>query len=311
MIALVTQLSDAENQAWLALFKEQMPAEEIVIFSQMNNEQRLACDIAIIANPLLEHLESLPNLVWVHSLWAGVESLVKAVEKMKLTLVRLIDPMLSQTMAEAALAWTLYLHRDMPKYAKQQSQKIWHQIEYTEPKDRHISILGLGALGQEAAKVLSAQGFKVSGWSYSPKTLEGVDCYHGEEGLQTMLTNTHILICLLPLTDMTSGLINREFIAHLPDGAQLINFARGGIVNSTDLFAALDAGKLDHAVLDVFEQEPLTCDSEYWQHEKVTVLPHISAQTNPVSASKIVAKNIDKYRQQGIIPDGVDMGKGY
>ncbi|WP_438463688.1 2-hydroxyacid dehydrogenase [Marinomonas sp. PE14-40] len=311
MIALVTQLSDAKNQAWLALFKEQMPAEDIVIFSQMNHEQRLACDIAIIANPLLEQLESLPNLVWAHSLWAGVESLVKAVKKMKLTLVRLIDPMLSQTMAEAALAWTLYLHRDMPKYAKQQSQKVWHQIEYIEPKDRHVSILGLGALGQEAAKVIQAQGFNVSGWSYSQKNLEGVSCYHGEEGLQTMLTETHILICLLPLTDMTRGLINREFIAHLPDGAQLINFARGGIINSNDLFAALDAGELDHAVLDVFEQEPLTSESEYWSNDKVTVLPHISAQTNPVSASRIVATNINNYRQQGIVPEGVDVGKGY
>lgn len=311
MIALVTQLSDAENQAWLALFKEQMPTEDVVIFSQMNNEQRLTCDIAIIANPLLEQLESLPNLVWVHSLWAGVESLVKAVEKMKLTLVRLIDPMLSQTMAEAALAWTLYLHRDMPKYAKQQSQKVWHQLAYIEPKDRHVSILGLGALGQEAAKVLRAQSFKVSGWSYSQKTLEGVSCFHGEEGLQAMLTDTHILICLLPLTDMTNGLINREFIGHLPDGAQLINFARGGIINSADLFTALDTGKLDHAVLDVFEQEPLSHDSEYWQHEKITVLPHISAQTNPVSASRIVAMNVNTYRQHGVVPEGVDMGKGY
>ena len=311
MIALVTQLSDSDNQYWLSLFQAIILDEKVLLLSQMSEQQKQKCDIAILANPKLSDIEQLPNLSWTHSLWAGVESLVEPMGKLGLPLVKLTDPKLSLAMAEAVLAWSLYLHRDMPKYAKQQTQKCWHQVEYIEPQNRHISILGLGALGQEAAKVLKVQGFKVSGWSYSKKQLENVTCYHGQHGLQAMLKDTHILVCLLPLTKETQGLINKDLIDQLPDGAKIINFARGGIVNDLDLFKALDSGKLDHAVLDVFAQEPLACDSAFWEHEKITVLPHISAQTNPTSASKIVASNIANYRKTGLIPDGVNAQKGY
>lgn len=310
MIALVTQLCETENNQWLSILNDSM-GDDVKLLHTMTASEKRACDIAIIANPKVDDIKQLPNLIWVQSLWAGVESLVKPMQEMGLPLVRLIDPMLSQAMAEAALAWTLYLHRDMPQYAKQQSQKKWHQIEYTEPKNRHVSILGLGALGQEAAKVLSKQGFKVSGWSYSSKQIDNVTCYHGKQGLATMLQDTHILICLLPLTEDTRHLLGADLFSQLPDGAQLINFARAGIVKQTDLFSALDVGKLGHAVLDVFEEEPLPADSVYWENENITVLPHISAQTNPYSASEIVANNILHYQKTGVIPGGVNMNRGY
>jgi len=311
MIALVTQLSETENQQWLSLLNDLICDDEVKFLDTMTLSEKQTCDIAIIANPRVEELTLLPNLIWVQSLWAGVESLIKPVQELNLPLVRLIDPMLSQAMAEAALAWVLYLHRDMPQYAKQQFQKKWHQIDYTEPKNRHVSILGLGALGQEAAKVLSRQGFRVSGWSYSNKQIDNVSCYHGEQGLQNMLQDTHILICLLPLTRETKHLLGADLFAQLPTGAQLINFARAGIVNRSDLFSALETGKLAHAVLDVFEEEPLPADSIYWNNENITVLPHISAQTNPYSASEIVANNVLNYRKTGVIPGGVNINKGY
>lgn len=311
MIALVTQLNAAENQQWLALLSASLPNEEVTLLSDMTESDKQQCDIAIIANPKLDDLKQLPNLSWVHSLWAGVESLVKPMQEINLPLVRLIDPKLSQAMAEAVLAWTLYLHRDMPLYAKQQSLKQWHQIDYVEANDRHVSILGLGALGLEAAKVLSDQGFSVSGWSNSQKQVDNVTCYCGEQGLKTMLADTHILVCLLPLTDGTHHLLGKNVFDLLPDGAQLINFARAGVVNRPDLFEALESGKLAHTVLDVFEEEPLPKNSEYWENDSITVLPHISAQTNSGSASKIVANNIIKYRESGVIPEGVNMKKGY
>jgi len=214
-------------------------------------------------------------------------------------------------MAEAALAWSLYLHRDMHRYAQFQAQKTWHQIDYVEPKNRHISVLGLGALGQEAAKALSLQGFKVSGWSNSKKQIDTIACYQGEEGLKAMLKDTHILICLLPLTPDTKNLLNDHFFAQLPYGAQVINFARAGVIDRQALFTALDSGKLSHSVLDVFEEEPLPQDSPYWTHPSITVLPHISAQTNPYSASQIVANNVLNYRETGVIPGGVNINKGY
>lgn len=311
MIALVTQLSETENHQWLSLLNTLISDDEVKLLDTMTSSEKQACDIAVIANPNVDDLNQLPNLVWVQSLWAGVESLIKPMQDLGLPLVRLIDPMLSQAMAEAALAWTLYLHRNMPQYAKQQSHKKWHQIDYTEAKNRHVSILGLGALGQEAASVLSGQGFRVSGWSYSSKQLDNVSCYHGKHGLATMLQDTDILICLLPLTQDTRHLLGKDLFSQLPKGAQLINFARAGIIKQADLFSALDEGRLDHAVLDVFEEEPLPVDSIYWENEKITVLPHISAQTNPYSASEIVANNILHYQKTGVIPGGVNINKGY
>lgn len=310
MIALVTQLCEAENTMWLSLLNSVI-SEDVKLLATMTVAEKTHCDLAIIANPRVEDLKQLPSLVWVQSLWAGVESLVVPMQALGLPLVRLIDPKLSQAMAEAALAWTLYLHRDMPQYAKQQSQRLWHQIDSIEAQDRHVSILGLGALGQEAAKVIAQQGFKVSGWSYSQKSLEDVECFSGDTGLKEMLAQTHILICLLPLTKETHQLLDYHVFRQLPYGAQLINFARAGIVKSSDLFEALDSGLLSHAVLDVFEQEPLPETSDYWDNENITVLPHISAQTNPHSASDIVARNILNYRNNGVIPDGVNINKGY
>ena len=310
MIALVTQLCEAENTMWLSLLNSVI-SEDVKLLATMTITEKTHCDLAIIANPRVEDLKQLPSLVWVQSLWAGVESLVVPMQALGLPLVRLIDSKLSQAMAEAALAWTLYLHRDMPQYAKQQSQRLWHQIDYIEAQDRHVSILGLGALGQEAAKVIAQQGFKVSGGSDSQKSLEGVECFSGDTGLKAMLAQTHILICLLPLTKETHQLLGHQVFRQLPYGAQLINFARAGIVNSSDLFEALDSGLLSHAVLDVFEQEPLPETSVYWDNENITVLPHISAQTNPHSASDIVARNILNYRNNGVIPDGVNINKGY
>ncbi len=311
MIALVTQLCETENQQWLSLLNDLICDDEVKLLGSMTVADRQSCDIAIVANPKIDDLTQLPNLIWVQSLWAGVESLIKPMQELDLPLVRLIDPMLSQAMAEAALAWTLYLHRDMHRYAQFQAQNTWHQINYVEPKNRHVSILGLGALGQEAAKVLSRQGFRVSGWSYSNKQIDNVTCYHGEQGLQNMLQDTHILICLLPLTRETKHLLGGDLFTQLPSGAQLINFARAGIVNRSDLFSALETGKLAHAVLDVFEEEPLPADSVYWNNENITVLPHISAQTNSHSASEIVANNVLNYRKTGVIPGGVNINKGY
>ena len=310
MIALVTQLNDAENQHWLGLLNNKLD-NSVKLLSVMTSSEKEGCDIAIVANPKVEDLSQLPNLKWAQSLWAGVESLVKPMQDLGLPLVRLIDPMLSQAMAEAALAWTLYLHRDMHQYAKFQQQKTWMQLDYIEPKNRRVSILGLGALGCEAAKLLSAQGFNVSGWSFSNKQIDRVTSYQGEQGLETMLQQTDILICLLPLTPQTRHLINASFLQKLPKGAQLINFARAGIIDSNALFDALHSAQLSHAVLDVFEEEPLPESSPYWSHQGITVLPHISAQTNPISASEIVAQNILNYRQTNVIPDGVNINKGY
>ena len=311
VIPFVGMPGDANATEWVAALQRAIPESRIVAFDELNAEEKARCTVAIVANPRSADLQQLTRLQWVHSVWAGVEGLVRALSNTSVTIVRLVDPALADTMAEAALAWTLYLHRDMPAYAQQQRQRQWQQQPYTAPQKRTVGLLGLGALGEAAAKRLASAGFRVCGWSHGRKSLPCVHCFAGKEGLQAMLVQTDILICLLPLTLQTEGLLDAQRLGWLRVGASLINFARGAIINDADLRAALDQGHLSHAVLDVFDIEPLPADRWQWAHPHVTVLPHCSAPTNMETASQIVAARIRAYLATGVIPAGVDRDKGY
>ncbi|MBC3916120.1 glyoxylate/hydroxypyruvate reductase A [Undibacterium sp. CY18W] len=310
-IPFIAAANYAQAGAWVNALQAAMPAERIVAFDAMSDEDKLACQVAIVANPNPADLQQLPQLEWIHSVWAGVERLVVDLGDTHLKIVRLVDPQLANTMAEAVLAWTLYLHRDMPAYAKQQAQQIWQALDYVRPQQRRISLLGLGALGEAAAVSLLRAGFQVAGWSRHRKAIDGVNCFAGADELPVMLAQTDILVCLLPLTPDTRSLLNASTLAALPKGASLINFARGAIINDADLHAALDSGHLAHVVLDVFEVEPLPVSQWQWQHPSVTLLPHCSAPTDRQTASQIVAGNILRYRQSGVLPLTIDVQRGY
>lgn len=310
-IAFVSQGDAASVAAWLQALRTAMPQEHILAFAALDAAQRARCRVAIVANPDPAQLKLLPQLQWVHSVWAGVERLVADLGDSGLQLTRLVDPRLAATMAEAVLAWTLYLHRDMPAYARQQRVAQWLPQEYVLPEQRRIGLLGLGALGEAAAQALRQARFPVSGWSRSARTVAGIQTYSGREGLAQMLAHSDILVCLLPLTADTRGLLDAQQLARLPAGAQLINFARGPIIDDVALQAALDSGHLRHAVLDVFAIEPLPSTAWQWTHPQVTVLPHCSAPTDSQTASAIVAANIALYRATGEIPANVDLRRGY
>jgi glyoxylate/hydroxypyruvate reductase A len=310
-IAFVGQGDAAMVSGWLAALNAAMPNERVVAFADLDQAGRARCKLAIVANPDPAELKLLPQLAWVHSVWAGVERLVADLGGSGLQLTRLVDPQLSAAMAEAVLAWTLYLHRDMPRYVRLQRERRWQPQPYVPADRRTVGILGLGALGEEAARALLQARFKVCGWSRSPRQLDGVQSFSGEAGLAAMLGMSDILVCLLPLTAETRGLLDAARLAMLPAGAGLINFARGPIVDDAALRQALDARRLRHAVLDVFAVEPLPPDSWHWGHPEVTVLPHISAPTDRESAAAIVAGNVRRYRQTGEIPANVDLRRGY
>ena len=310
-IPFISQLSESEQQEWLSKLNKAMPELNILLASDIPQHQREFCQIAIVADPDPTQVSKFKGLKWIQSLWAGVEGLMKAFKEPSFSLVRLIDPHLGKTMAEAVLAWTLYLHRDMPAYRQQQAIKQWRQLEYTSAEDRTICFLGLVSLGQISAENLAQQGFNVLGWSQKEKVIKGIETYCDESGLKAMLAKCDIVICLLPLTPNTRHLLNAERFSYLPKGASVINFARGGIIQNEDLIEKLNSGHLKHAVLDVFEQEPLSSNSVYWQHDKITVLPHISAPTNPDTACEIVTANIQEYFKSGLIPPTVSMAKGY
>jgi len=312
IVPFVSSASAGEQAVWLSeLPKSLSPFATVKPLAELTSDETANAKVAIVANPHVEDLVRLPNVEWVHSLWAGVEKLAAELPADGPKIVRMTDPQMAETMSEAVLAWTLYLHRDMPRYAQQQRAGIWQDHRLKLPGDRRVSVLGLGKLGQAAALRLKANGFSVAGWSRTPKTLEGIQTFHGQDGLKTILGQTDIAVLLVPLTPETHGLLDMTALGHLPRGASLINFARGPILNTAALLQHLDSGQLDHVVLDVFDEEPLPSGAPFWSHPKVTVLPHISAPTIPETACRILARNIRAYLEDGVIPEHVDRKRGY
>ncbi|MFT5757409.1 MAG: glyoxylate/hydroxypyruvate reductase A [Alteromonadaceae bacterium] len=309
--AFISQLPKEEQQRWLDKLNAKLTHITLVNFCELSTIEKQACTIAVVANPNPKDLMDLPKLVWVQSLWAGVERLVAELGQPSFAISRLVDPMLASTMSEAVLAWTLYLHRGMPNYLAQQKKAIWQQLAYKRASERHVGILGLGELGQCSAQVLVKNGFKVSGWSYTQKTIVGVECLFSPKGLDKLVAQADIIVCLLPLTTDTRALINGEFLAKMKQGASMINFARGAIINHKNLIEKLNDRHIEHAVLDVFEHEPLDKNSELWQHPNITILPHISAPTHLESASHIVAQRINDFVSTGKLPPCIDVTKGY
>ena len=311
IIPFVSRLNETEENRWLHIFHKAMPDAQIKKIAGLSESEKRQVEVAIVANPNPDELSSLSNLKWVQSLWAGVERLISELPDESIKIVRLSDPQLAITMAEAVLAWSLYLHRNMPLYQKQQQQKQWQKHEVLLPSERTISILGLGLLGKSAAKKLIQQNFNVCGWSRTKTEIEGVETFSGMENLKQVLEKSNILIILLPLTAETENLLNEESLSYLPDRASIINFARSRIIDHQALLNHLDTRHISHAVLDVFDTEPLPQTSPFWDHPSITVLPHISAPTNMKTASDIVAENINQFIDTGDIPQSVNRGQGY
>lgn len=311
VIAFLSRMPPAYQRPYLDALRAALPGETIAPLADLSAAQRELAPIAIVANPDPADVAALPGLQWIQSLWAGVESLVAALPANSPPIMRLIDPEMSRTMAEAVLAWTYYLQRHMPRYARQQSHRVWQQQVYRKPSQTAVGLLGLGELGQAAAARLRDAGFAVSGWSRSPKAIDGIRTYAGDEGLDAMLCASDIVVSLMPLTPQTRGMLDVRRLGQMKPGAALINFSRGPIVVTDALVAALDRAHLSHAVLDVFDVEPLPVESSLWTHPCVTVLPHISAPTDHETAAQVIAANILDFRATGRIPGNVDRARGY
>lgn len=311
IVPFVSGCDEETTNLWLEHLQGQMNEYKIIPFEELSEEQKLSSTIAIVANPNPKDIAQLKNLKWIQSLWAGVEKLLQDLPNSSFKIVRMTDPQLANTMAQSVLSWTLYLHKNMPLYLKQQKQKQWKQHIETLPEERNILVLGLGNLGEKSAKKLKENGFSVSGWARSKKEIEGVEPFYGEYGLTQALKGADIVVCLLPLTDETKNLLDKSKLDLLHKKASIINFARGAIIDYEYLAKKLDNKELCHAVLDVFDIEPLATSSSLWENENITVLPHISAPTNMKTASKIASKNILEYFEKGIIPTFVDIKKGY
>jgi glyoxylate/hydroxypyruvate reductase len=226
----------------------------------------------------------------VLSLWAGVERIVGNATLTQ-PLCRMVDPALTMGMVEWVVGHTLRHHLGMDRHIVNPNH-IWDATVPPLARERPIAMLGMGALGTACAKALSALSFPVLGWSRSPKTLSDIPCVHGEAGLRSVLKSAQIVVTLLPKTPDTENLLNISRLALLPDGAVILNPGRGALIDDDALLAELTSGRLGHATLDVFRTEPLPADHPFWAHPRVTITPHIAADTRPDSAANVITENI-------------------
>jgi glyoxylate/hydroxypyruvate reductase A len=312
LVPFVRRHEDGPHPELLDALRQSLPHHDVVELADIDPSRLDEVTVAVVDGPSEEQLAMLPNLQLVQSTWAGVETIIPSVPE-HVGIARMIDPQLGETMAEAVLAWTLYIHRDMPRYARQQRAGRWIVHRPVHARDRRVGIAGLGALGTAAARRLEEQGFPVAGWSRTPRHVEGVTTFDGDDGFPSFLARSDVVVNLLPDTTATRGMFGALALATMPPGSSLINFGRGPTIDDDALLDALDSGHLDHAVLDVFTVEPLPPDHPYWTHPSVTVLPHVSGPTTVASAAVIAAANVRRYLETGELPVEalVDRHRGY
>jgi glyoxylate/hydroxypyruvate reductase A len=302
--------SEVDHERWLPQLRQALPAMRFEAWPDISDPASI--DVALVAAPPQGVLGRLPKLRFIQSLWMGVDGLLADPTLPRgVPLARLIDPGMVAAMSETVLARVLDWHRHLYRYRAQQAARDWTPLKQFMASDRTVGILGLGTLGQDAAGKLAALGFHVCGWSRRRKSLPGVECFDGPDGLEAMLRRSEALVCLLPLTAATRGLLDARRLALLPPGACVINVGRGAQVVERDLLAALDAGRLSHAYLDVFDTEPLPVDDPFWTHPKVSVTPHVAALTEPRTALAMVVANLGRFAR-GETPEAlVDAASGY
>src|SRR6516165_4561168 len=299
--------SAARWRAQLALLTQEL---DIRVWPDVGDPADI--DYALVWRPEPGFLASLPNLKLILSLGAGVDHLLGDPHMPRhLPIVRLVDPHMTDAMSEYVVLQVLRLHRHDLDYRTQQQDRVWRELDQKNAADRRVGILGFGELGRDAAKKLTALGFDVAAWSRSEKMVAAVESYAGADGLPRLLGRSEILVCLLPLTAETEGILNACNLALLPQGAALVNAARGAHLVEDDLFAALASGQISGAVLDVFHDEPLPADHPFWHHPRVVVTPHVAAFTNPATAAPIILDNIRRFEAGHPLLNQVDPARGY
>ena len=268
-------------------------------------------DYAFVWAPEKGRLRALPNLKLVLSSGAGVDHLGEPEDRPDVPIVRMGAPEAVARMREFTILSVLHMHRMWHRYAANQRRKTWVEIQNPDAADRRVGVMGLGNLGAAAAIGLVPFGFQVSGWSRSPKAVPDVRCFAGPRGLKPFLAQCDILVCLLPATAETNGLLNAERFAMLPKGAGIVNLARGSVLVEPDLVAALDSGHLEAAVLDVFETEPLPADSPLWTHPRVTITPHVASFPGRAPRARYACAAIAAFEKGEPLPNLFDPRRGY
>lgn len=299
--------TDFKPEPWLAALRTVLPQADI----QAWLPGAPPSDYAVVWAPPQQFLDEQPQLKALFNLGAGVDALTQLRFSSATKLVRLDDAGMSVQMTEYVLHALIRHFREFDGYDADVAQGKWSFRKPRRREDYPVGIMGLGVLGQRVARAVQALEFPVLGWSRSAKDVPGVRCYAGPEQFDEFLAETRVLVCLLPLTAETRGIMNRRTLSLLRPGAYVINVARGSHLVEEDLIPLLDSGQLDGAALDVFQQEPLPAGHPFWRHPKIRITPHTAARTLRDESVAQIASKIARLERGETIAGIVDPTKGY
>ncbi|MDP3410796.1 glyoxylate/hydroxypyruvate reductase A [Bosea sp. (in: a-proteobacteria)] len=308
-MALLYKSDPARGAEWAAILAQKAPDLSFRIWPEIGDP----ADIRYFAAwmPPDDLMTQFPNLELLISVGAGVDHFDLSKLPPDLPVARMVEPGIVDGMVEYVSMAVLSLHRDLIDYVAQQRAEVWKQIRVRPASTRRVGVLGLGMLGEACCRMLVPFGFQVAGWSRSGRDIDGVTSFAGTDALPEFLARTDILVCLLPLTDETRGMLNAELFAQLPKGAKLVNSGRGAHLDQDALLAALDSGQISAAVLDVTSPEPLTTGHPLWSHPRVLVTPHIASMTQPETAVEVVLENLRRHHAGEPLIGLVDRQRGY
>ncbi|MCO4892693.1 glyoxylate/hydroxypyruvate reductase A [Cupriavidus sp. WGtm5] len=299
----------ARAAAWARYFAEHAPDLDFRVWPDAGDLAEVEYLIAWQAPA--ELIARLPRLKVFFSSGAGVDHVDFSALPEHVPIVRMVEPGIINGMVEYVSLAVLALHRDFFDYVAAKAARIWDPLEVPPASARTIGVMGMGALGCAVLERLASYGFNLRGWNRSVREVEGVESFAGPDQLQPFLAGCDILICLLPLTPATRGILNRELFSLLPAGAALINVGRGPHLVDADLLEALDSGRLSRAILDVAEPEPLPAEHPFWTHPRVFLTPHVASMTQPESAAPILLENVRRHQRGEPLADVIDRLRGY
>ena len=313
--AILLAITGWDRKEWIDRFRALAPERDIRLWPDGTGDPS---DIAYVCawKPPPGALAGFPGLKAIFSLGAGVDHLIGDPALPDVPIVRIVDPDLTMRMTEYVVLHVLMIHRKQHLYDGQQRERLWRDHHQAAANEVAIGVMGLGVLGADAAGALARIGFRVAGWSRTPKTIAGIETFHGAAGLERFLARSEILVCLLPHTQPTEGMLNLALLRKLKrdgalGGAHLINAGRGKLQIDADILAALDESALAGAVLDVFPAEPLPPESPFWTHPKVTVTPHNAAASDPRSLAVYVLQQIENFENGRPLENVIDRKAGY
>ena len=309
-MALIIRVGESRAEWWRAHLQDLLPEIECRLWDDPGDPAEI--EYAVVWRPPAGGLKRFANLRCIVSIGAGIDHVLADPELPGgVPIIRTTGHDLTQRMREYVCLHVLRLHRRLPEIEAAQRTREWHQLINPPAPQRRVGVMGLGNLGADCARTLGLVGFDVAGWARRPREIDGVTTFAGGDGLAPFLARSEILVCLLPLTPATTGILNAELFAQLPEGACVVNAARGEHLVEADLLAALESGQVGWATLDVFHEEPLPAAHPFWDHPRVLVTPHVASLIDPVAGGKAIAANLRRFIAGEPVPDLVDLDQGY